>query len=441
MLRSLIRKTVRDHRRSTLGWGLGMAALTLMQLAVYLNVHSQGAKMRDLINSYPSAFKAMFGMEGVDFTSGLGYLSTETSSLLAPLMLIGLGIALGTGAIATEEEHGTLDLLMASPVSRGRVLAAKALGSFAALIAIATVLYLTVLITANVARRSLPAGLHRHLLLHRLARRDHLGGQALAGWSRSSTRPPLSARCSATSGSPACWPPRRSPWRAVRPPVRCRDAQGPPQRQDLPDGPVGLPVLAGHWRDHSRVGLGRQRLAPQYPQQARHPDTGWPQRLRRRTAVPRHGPARGPCEGVPPGPSLDRSRPGTAHGMALPATDEQLRTICGQMRAVTFSPALHGPCDTPGMGRGPRERSLSSGSGRGAPKRSSAGRLFIEPVSAGRSRRRPSGWAPGTDAPGKHETAAGSDRTTSGQPRGSGSRHGVIVPSSEVTAVGSPGDG
>ena len=158
MLRSLIRKTVRDHRRSTLGWGLGMAALTLMQLAVYLNVHSQGAKMRDLINSYPSAFKAMFGMEGVDFTSGLGYLSTETSSLLAPLMLIGLGIALGTGAIATEEEHGTLDLLMASPVSRGRVLAAKALGSFAALVAIATVLYLTVLITANVARRSLPAG-------------------------------------------------------------------------------------------------------------------------------------------------------------------------------------------------------------------------------------------------------------------------------------------
>jgi hypothetical protein len=135
--------------------------------------------------------------------------------------------------------------------------------------------------------------------------------------------------------------------------------------------------------------------------------------------------------------------PGQARLMRWPwpATDEQLRTICGQMRAVTFSPALHGPCDTSGMGRGPRERSLSSASGRGARRRSSAGRLFIEPVSAGCSRRRPSGWAPGTDAPGKHETAAGSDRTTSGQPRGSGSRHGVIVPSSQVTAVGSPGDG
>ena len=44
---------------------------------------------------------------GGDFTSGPGYLSTETFSLLPPPMLIGLGIALGTGAIAGEEERGT----------------------------------------------------------------------------------------------------------------------------------------------------------------------------------------------------------------------------------------------------------------------------------------------------------------------------------------------
>ncbi len=149
MLLSIVRKTIRDYRRSILGWGLGLAALTLMQMAVYPSVRSQGAKMRDLVNSYPSAFKAMFGMEGVDFTSGPGYLSTETFSLLAPLMLIGLGIAVGAGTIAGEEERGTLDLLMASPVSRGRVLAAKALGSLAALTAVAVVLYLTVLAAAS----------------------------------------------------------------------------------------------------------------------------------------------------------------------------------------------------------------------------------------------------------------------------------------------------
>jgi ABC-2 type transport system permease protein len=159
VLLSLIRKTVRDYRKSILGWGLGLAALTLMQLAVYPSVRSQGASMRDLINSYPTAFKAMFGMEGVDFTSGPGYLSTETFSLLAPLMLIGLGIALGTGAIASEEERGTLDLLMANPVSRGRVLAAKALGALAALVAVAVVLYLTVLAAASGFDMGIGAGM------------------------------------------------------------------------------------------------------------------------------------------------------------------------------------------------------------------------------------------------------------------------------------------
>ena len=159
MLLSIARKTLRDYRRSILGWGVGLAALTLMQLAVYPGIRSQGAKMRDLINSYPSAFKAMFGMEGIDFTSGPGYLSTETFSLLAPLMLIGLGIALGTGAIAGEEERGTLDLLMASPVSRGRVLAGKALGALVALTAVATVFYLVVLAAASGYGMGVSAGM------------------------------------------------------------------------------------------------------------------------------------------------------------------------------------------------------------------------------------------------------------------------------------------
>lgn len=146
MLLSLIRKTIRDHLRSVLGWGLGLAALTVLQLAVYPSIKSQGARMRDLIDSYPSALKAMFGMEGIDFTTGPGYLSAETFSLLAPLMLIGLAIALGAGAIASEEERGSLDLLIACPVSRGRVLTAKALGSLSAVVGAAVVFYLTVLI-------------------------------------------------------------------------------------------------------------------------------------------------------------------------------------------------------------------------------------------------------------------------------------------------------
>jgi beta-exotoxin I transport system permease protein len=158
VLLRLARKTLRDHRRSVFGWGLGVAVLTLMQLAVYPSVHTQGAKMRDLLNSYPSAFKAMFNVQG-DFTTGPGYLAVETFSLLVPLMLIGLGIALGTGAIAGEEERGTLDLLLANPVSRVRVLTAKALGSAAALTAVAVGLF--AVLVASVAALDMGVGVWR----------------------------------------------------------------------------------------------------------------------------------------------------------------------------------------------------------------------------------------------------------------------------------------
>lgn len=148
MLLSLTRKTLRDHRKSILGWGLGVAALTMLQLAMYPSVHAQGASMRQLLATFPNALKAMFNIQG-DYTSGPGYLAVETFSLLVPLMLIGLGIGLGAGAIAGEEERGTLDLLMANPVSRIRVLVAKALGSLAALAATAALVFVTILVMAT----------------------------------------------------------------------------------------------------------------------------------------------------------------------------------------------------------------------------------------------------------------------------------------------------
>jgi beta-exotoxin I transport system permease protein len=157
VLLSLARKTLRDHRKSIIGWAAGLAVLVLLQLAVYPSVHAQGASMRRLLESYPSAFKAMFGIRG-DFTSGPGYLAAETFSLMAPLMIVGLGIALGAGAIAGEEERGTLDLLMANPVSRARVLAGKAFGSLAALVAAAAGLYVTVLVAATALNMGIGAG-------------------------------------------------------------------------------------------------------------------------------------------------------------------------------------------------------------------------------------------------------------------------------------------
>ena len=54
----------------------------------------------------------------LDYVSGAGYLGSELFSFMVPLLLLVAAIGAGARAIAGEEERGTLDLLLANPLSR-----------------------------------------------------------------------------------------------------------------------------------------------------------------------------------------------------------------------------------------------------------------------------------------------------------------------------------
>jgi ABC-2 type transport system permease protein len=66
-----------------------------------------------------------------DITSPVGYLNSQIFFFLAPLLFLIFAIGQGSGAVAGEEERGTLDLLLANPLPRWRVVAEK----FGALVA------------------------------------------------------------------------------------------------------------------------------------------------------------------------------------------------------------------------------------------------------------------------------------------------------------------
>ena len=125
LLHNVYAKTLRDHWKGLLGWGLGLAAIAALEVVVYPSIRERAEEMNRLVANYPEAFKAMFGLE--DFTSGAGFIQAELYSLVVPLVLIALAISFGAGATAGEEEHKTVDLLLATPVTRGRVVVHKLL--------------------------------------------------------------------------------------------------------------------------------------------------------------------------------------------------------------------------------------------------------------------------------------------------------------------------
>lgn len=126
---SVFKWTLWQRRWSIFWWSLGIVSLVALTLAFYPTVRDQAAQLDKSFGSLNNSTVALFG--GTDFFSPVGYLNSQLIYLMLPLILIILGVGLGTNLIGREETSGTIELLLARPISRSRLLFAKALaGAF-----------------------------------------------------------------------------------------------------------------------------------------------------------------------------------------------------------------------------------------------------------------------------------------------------------------------
>jgi len=108
-------------------WGVLIFLYGVLTMYLYPTMTELNFDIIEYINSLPDALKAAFGYEGIDFTSLT--LTPEAFATLEFLvlwpLLIGIYGIFASVGIAREAERGTLDLLMAQPVKRSRVLVSK----------------------------------------------------------------------------------------------------------------------------------------------------------------------------------------------------------------------------------------------------------------------------------------------------------------------------
>lgn len=126
MLRTVFGKSIFDVRRSMIGWGLGAAAAAGL-VVVLFPVIRDTPEITDLLDSYPEGLLELFGIDNVDtYTSAPGFLETQLFSAYVPLIFLIFAIGRGISAIAGEERERTLDVLLANPITRQRVVLDKA---------------------------------------------------------------------------------------------------------------------------------------------------------------------------------------------------------------------------------------------------------------------------------------------------------------------------
>ncbi len=115
-------------------------------VAVYPSIRDNPA-LDQLTEDYPEALKAFVAFGGeFDYTSGAGYLGSELYSFMIPLLLLVAAVGAGARAIAGEEERGTLELLLANPVSRSRIVLEKLAALVFELVVLGLVLWIALLV-------------------------------------------------------------------------------------------------------------------------------------------------------------------------------------------------------------------------------------------------------------------------------------------------------
>lgn len=139
---NVMTKSMWDSRRGLIGFTLGTAAVGAMYAAFYPQVSIEGG-LGQTVEGFSPEMREALNMQ--DLASAAGYLGSTVFGMLVPLIAVIFGIATGTRMIAGDEESGYLDLLLAHPVSRTKLVVHRFASLAAGAFLLAGVVWLTML--------------------------------------------------------------------------------------------------------------------------------------------------------------------------------------------------------------------------------------------------------------------------------------------------------
>lgn len=137
---------LRDRRRSLAAWTLGVIALVVVMALFFPSIRDAGADFDAYLESLPQSVRETMGAAGGSIASPEGYLMSQLYSNVYPLVVLLLGISMGSWAIAGAEGDGLLEVTLASPLTRTSLAIGRWLAT--SLVTLAVVLVSTLVLVA-----------------------------------------------------------------------------------------------------------------------------------------------------------------------------------------------------------------------------------------------------------------------------------------------------
>jgi ABC-2 type transport system permease protein len=122
MMSKLFTNAIRDRRRACLWWTIALVLTAFMVAGSFGAIEGQ-EELNETIGDIPESLRVLMGIdEELTLTSPAGYVNSQWFANMFPILLSIYGIGVAARLLAGEENAGRLEVLLAHPVSRLRVL-------------------------------------------------------------------------------------------------------------------------------------------------------------------------------------------------------------------------------------------------------------------------------------------------------------------------------
>lgn len=118
MFSNVLVKTMYEKRWTLFAWSVALFAMTLLTMSFYPYFKNSG--FEQIVSQAPKSLQGVLG-QAANYKSVPGYVDQQIFALRMPLLTIIMAVTLFVGVGVADEDKGTLETLLAQPVTRSSV--------------------------------------------------------------------------------------------------------------------------------------------------------------------------------------------------------------------------------------------------------------------------------------------------------------------------------
>ena len=154
MAMNIFRQEFKMLLRSIATWTVSLAVVIFIFTSLFSSFAAQAEAVNQILDKFPPALLAAFGMSGADLSTPLGFFGFVYVFVALALAIQAAGY--GFGLVSVEEREWTADFLLSKPVTRSRILTSKLLAALAGLTITNLTIWVSSFVFINLSRGDRP---------------------------------------------------------------------------------------------------------------------------------------------------------------------------------------------------------------------------------------------------------------------------------------------